>query len=126
MRNIVFAMALVICFVVPAVAADLNAVSGTHYSKRDDTKFLLLRNDGTFILKQRKDPPDRDNPFMEFSGKFELNGETLKLTIIDGDKVGTAEGKLKGSVFTDGQGEEWAKKSTESKDVVRPKRTRSY
>jgi len=118
MRNIVIAMALLICFAVPAVAADLNAVSGTYYSRRDDTKFLMLRPDATFVLKQRKDPPDKDNPFLELSGKFELNGETLKLILTDGR---TAEGKLKGNVFTDSQGEEWAKKPTEPKNVGRAK-----
>jgi hypothetical protein len=124
MRNIVFAMALLICFAVPAVAADLNAVSGTYYNKRDDTKFLTLRNDGSFTLKQRKDPPDKDDPFVEFSGKYQLNGETLKLTVGEGENAGTAEGKLKGSVFTDSQNEEWVKKSTEQKNVerVKPKR----
>jgi len=118
MRNAVIAMALLICFAVPAVGADLSAISGTYISQRDDTKFLMLRPDGTFLLKQRKDPPDRDNPFLEFSGKYEVNGEALKLILTDG---GSAEGKLKGIVFTDSQGEEWVKKSTEQKNVERIK-----
>ena len=118
MKNIVIAAALLICFAVPAIAADLNAVSGTYYSRRDNTKFLTLRPDSTFVLKQRKDPPDMDNPFVEFTGRYQLNGEALTLMLTDG---GTAEGKLKGLVFTDGQGEEWVKKSTDPKNVERPK-----
>jgi hypothetical protein len=118
MKNMIIAIAVLICFAVPAVAADLNAVSGTYVSQRDDTKFLMLRPDATFVLKQRKDPPDRDHPFVEFTGKYEISGEKLKLILADG---GTAEGKLSGNMFTDSQGEEWVRKPATPKNVERPK-----
>jgi hypothetical protein len=118
MRNIVFAMALLICFAVPGISADLSPVSGVYLSQRDDTQFLTLRPDATFVLKQRKTPPDKDKPFIEFSGNYQLNGETITLLLSDG---GTAEGQLKGSVFTDSQGDAWVKRNTEQQNVVRPK-----
>jgi hypothetical protein len=121
MRNIVFAMALLICFICLAprsFGADLSGVSGVYLCHTDDTQFLTLRQDATFVLRQRVKPPDKEKPFMEFTGKYQLNGETLTLILDDG---GIAEGQLKGSVFTDAQGDAWVKKSTEQKDVVRPK-----
>lgn len=117
MKNIVFALALLICFPVPSSAADLTPVSGTYFSRRDNTQFLMLRPDATFVLKQRKKPPDPDNPFIEVSGTYVLNGETIALKLQDG---GTAEGHIKGNVFTDGQDEPWIKKG-EEQNVVRPK-----
>jgi hypothetical protein len=118
MRNIVFAMALLICFAVPGIAADLNAVSGVYLSQRDNTQFLTLRPDATFFLKQRKMPPEKENPFIELSGKYELNGEKVTLILPDG---GTGQGELKANVFTDAQGDTWVKKATEPQNVVRPK-----
>ena len=117
MKNIVFALALLICFPVPSSAADLTSVSGTYFSQRDNTQFLLLRPDATFVLRQRKKPPNPDNPFTEFSGTYSLNGETITLQIPDG---GSAKGKIKGNVFTDSQDEPWVKKG-EEQNVVRPK-----
>jgi hypothetical protein len=117
MKNIVFALALLICFPVPSGAADLAPVSGTYFSHRDNTQFLTLRPDATFVLRQRKKPPDPDNPFIEFSGTYALNGETLTLRVDDGGK---ADGQLKGNVFTDGQNEQWIKKG-EEQNVARPK-----
>ncbi|MFZ0927875.1 MAG: hypothetical protein WAN11_04710 [Syntrophobacteraceae bacterium] len=118
MRNIVFALALLICFAVQSIAADLNVVSGVYLNKSDDTQFLTLRPDATFFIKQRKKPPDKENPFVEFSGKYELNEEQVTLILDDG-RIG--KGQLKGNVFTDGQGQMWVKKSEEEHNVVRPK-----
>jgi hypothetical protein len=117
MRYIVFALALLICFPALSSAVDLAPVSGTYFSQRDNTQFLTLRPDGTFVLKQRKKPPDPDNPFVEFSGSFAFNGDTVTLKLDDGGK---ADGHVKGDVFTDAQNEAWTKKG-EEKDVVRPK-----
>ncbi len=117
MKNIVFALALLICFPVLSSAVDLAPVSGTYFSQRDNTQFLTLRPDATFVLKQRKKPPDTDNPFIEFSGTYALNGETITLKLQDGGK---ADGHLKGNVFTDAQSEQWVKKG-EEQNVVRPK-----
>jgi hypothetical protein len=107
MRNIVFAMALLICFAVPGIAADLNAISSVYLSQRDNTQFLTLRPDATFFLKQRKMPPEKEDPFIEFSGKYELKWEKVTLILPDG---GTGQGQLQGDVLTDGQGETWVKK----------------
>ncbi len=117
MKNIVFALALLICFPVPGSAIDQAPVSGTYFSHRDNTQFLMLRPDATFVLRQRKKPPDPDNPFIELSGTYALNGETITLQTQDG---GSAKGQIKGNVFKDGQDEEWVKKG-EEQNVVRPK-----
>src|SRR5271169_3202576 len=98
MRNIILAIALLICLSVPGIAADLSGVTGVYLNQRDDTQFLTLRSDATFVLRQRKPQPDRNNPFIEFTGKYMLDGETLILMLDDGGK---AVGKLKGNVFTD-------------------------
>ncbi len=118
MRNIVFAMALLLCFAVQSIAADLTAVSGVYLNKADDTQFLTLRPDATFFIKQRKKPPDKENPFVEFSGKYAINEEQVTLVLDDGR---TGKGQLKGNVFTDGQGQMWVKKSEEERNVERPK-----
>lgn len=116
-------MALLICFAVPGIAADLKAISGVYLSQRDNTQFLKLRADATSFLKQRKMPSEKENPFIELSGKYELNWEKVTLILQDG---GTGHGQLKGNVFTDGQGETWVKKGTEQQNVVRPKYKPSY
>jgi len=118
MRNIVLAVALAICLSAPSIAADLNAVSGVYLNRSDDAQFLTLRPDATFFLRQKKSPPSKANPFVEFSGKYELNGETVTLILSDG---GMAQGQLQGNVFTDSQGSAWVKKGTEQqKPVVKP------
>jgi len=118
MRNIAFATTLLIFLTAPCMAADPSTVTGVYFCNRDETQFLTLRPDSSFVLRQRKKPPDKDNPFTEYSGKYVINGETLRLVLDDGRE---AEGQLKGNVFTDGQGVSWQKKSTEQPDVVRPK-----
>jgi len=118
MRSIVFAIALLMCWGVSCIAQDLSPVNGVYLSKRDDTQFLTLRQDSTFVLKQRKSPPDKNDPFVEYTGKYQLDGENIKLILDDG---GTAQGTVKGNIFTDGQGDIWVKKGTEQENVVRPK-----
>lgn len=118
MKSIVIVMALLFCFAAPSTAADLNSVSGTYYSAKDKTQFLTLRSDGTFTLKQRKSPPEADNPFIEFSGRYQLNGEKITLLLEDG---GGAEGQIQGPVFKDSQGDVWQKKAEGPQNVERPK-----
>ncbi len=120
MRSIVIAMALLICSSIPAIAAeaDVSPVVGVYLCQSDNTQFLTLRQDATFTLRQRKKPPDRNDPFVEFSGKFQVNGEMITLILDDGGK---ADGTLKANVFTDGQGDAWVKKGSEPKNVERPK-----
>jgi len=91
MRSIVFAIALLMCWGVSCIAQDLSPVNGVYLSKRDDTQFLTLRQDSTFVLKQRKSPPDKNDPFVEYTGKYQLDGENIKLILDDG---GTAQGKV--------------------------------
>jgi hypothetical protein len=123
MRRIVFAIALLIFSTCPAIAEDMSTVAGVYISKSDVTQFLTLRADATFVLRQRKKPPDRDEPFAEFTGNYLVNGGTITLTLEDGGK---AMGELKGNVFTDIQGEIWVKKDTTEHNVVRPKRQKLF
>ncbi len=118
MKKIVSGLILLIFWISPTLAADMSAVAGVYLNQRDDTQFLTLRPDASFVLRQRKKPPDKDNPFVEFNGNYEINGETISLKLADG---GQALGQLKGNVFTDGQGEIWVKRGTEQHNVTRPK-----
>jgi hypothetical protein len=56
-------------------------------------------------------PPEKENPFVEFSGKYELKWEKVTLILPDG---GTGQGQLQGDVFTDGQDETWVKKKEQN------------
>lgn len=116
MKRMAFAMALVICLAAPCIAADLNSVSGTYIYQPNNSEFLKLRPDATFVLKQKKTPPDSKKPFVKFSGKYELNGETITLKTSDG---GTAKGQLRGNVFTDNQGKKWVKKEPDREKEVK-------
>ena len=117
MRYIVFAMAVAVCFTAPSIAADLSGVSGVYLSRLNDSQFLTLRPDGTFFLRQKRTPPAKINPFIEFSGNYELNGETVILMLPNG---GTAQGQLRGNIFTDSQGAVWVKRGTEQQKPVKP------
>ena len=116
-------MALLIFSTGTAIAQGLSTATGVYISSSDVTQFLTLRPDSTFVLRQRKKPPDKDEPFAEFTGNYLINGETITLTLSDGGK---AMGELKGNVFTDIQGQTWIKKGTEEKNVVRPKNKKWY
>jgi hypothetical protein len=118
MRNIALATALLVLLTCPCIAADVSGLAGVYFCHRDETQFLTLRADSTFVLRQRKKPPDKDEPFVEVNGTYILNGEILQLLIDEGK---SAQGNLKGTVFTDAQGDVWEKKSTEPQNVVRPK-----
>jgi hypothetical protein len=123
MKNAVFATLLLICFAGVSIAADPASVAGTYISQRDNKQFITLYPDSTFHIKQRKKPADLDNPFIEISGKYILDGETLKLMLDDG---GTASGQLKANTFEDTQGDKWVKPGTEEQNMERPKRHRNY
>jgi hypothetical protein len=118
MRNIVLAAMLLIFSSISCFAQDSTGISGVYLCKRDDTQFLTLRQDETFVLKQRKKPANKENPFIEFTGTYKLDGETLTLTLDDGKM---AKGQIKGNVFTDGQGDTWIKRDPNQQNVVRPK-----
>ncbi|MGC9964794.1 MAG: hypothetical protein ABSE08_05265 [Syntrophobacteraceae bacterium] len=123
MKNAAIATALLICFTISSFAADLSSASGTYINKRDKTQFITFYPDATFHLKQRKQPPDVENPFIELSGKYELNGETVKFILQDG---GTGTGQLKANAFMDGQGDIWVKQGTDDQGVQRPKRHKYF
>lgn len=123
MKNAILVIAFLVCFTGSSVAADFTAASGTYISQKDNKEVLILYPDATFHLKQRKKPPDIDNPFIELSGKYELTGETVKLILQDG---GTGTGQLKGNVFQDTQGDMWIKQTDVQQNVQRPRRQRIY
>ena len=88
---------------------------GTYISKQDSKEYLSLYPDGAFMLKQRKSPPDLENPFMEISGRYAISGETLTLKLTDG---GEASGKLKDQKFVDSDGTIWVKQGSEKPKPV--------
>ncbi len=121
MKRILCAVALLLYFTASSFAADYSSVAGNYISKSDKTQILTLSANGTFFLKQRKNPPDVDHPFIEISGQFQIDGEKLILGLKDGR---ACVGKLVGNTFDDGEGDKWVKEGTEQQNVERPKRTR--
>ncbi len=102
--------------------ADPSSVAGTYLNKDDSKQYLILHADGSFVLKQRTQPPDPLNPFTEISGKFVIIGDDLTLNTSDG---GQASAKLKNNTFEDSDGKAWVKEgSEEPSKVERPKRQR--
>ena len=96
-------------------AEERTTIHGTYISSRDSKEYLSLQPNGTFMLKQRKMPPDLENPFMEINGRYGLSGESLTLTLTDG---GEASGKLKDNKFEDSDGVIWVKQGSEKPKPV--------
>lgn len=120
MRTILIAVALMFALTGLSIAAEeQQSIYGIYVSKGDSKEYLSLLSDGSFSLKQRKKPPDMNDPFEELRGRYQLSGETLTLELEDG---GEATGKLKDNKFEDGDGQVWVKQGTEKpKPVERPK-----
>jgi hypothetical protein len=85
-----------------------SAVSGTYINKADK-EYLTLNPDGTFHLKLRKRPVDPDNPFINATGRYLVNGNDIQLELDDG---GEASGKMQGTTFVDNEGKAWMKEGT--------------
>lgn len=119
MRKI--ALACILCFVLatPCYSDDQPSVHGNYINKQDNKEYLTLYPDRTFHLKQRTKPADISKPFMELSGKYEIQGEDITLKLSDG---GEASGKLKDNTFEDSDGGSWVKEGTERFKLERPKR----
>jgi hypothetical protein len=114
------ATAVLLSAVLCCIAADVPPVTGTYISKDDPKEYLSLYPDGTFFLKQRKQIPDIEAPFREYTGKYRIIGEDIKLETSDG---GESSGKLKGNTFEDSQGRPWVKQGSEPpRPVERAKR----
>ncbi len=119
MKTAAFALFLLFATVGLCLSAEDQVIHGTYVSKGDPKEYFSLYPDGTFILKQRRNPPDIENPFIELSGKYTVSGETLKLILNDG---GEASGKLKENKFEDQSSTIWTKQGTEKpKPLDRPK-----
>ncbi len=119
MKTAVFALFLLFAMTGLCVSAEDQSVHGTYLNKGDPKEYFTLYPDGTFVLKQRKNPPDIENPFIEMNGKYTISGESLKLILNDG---GAASGKFKDLKFEDQSGTMWVKQGSEKpKPLDRPK-----
>lgn len=120
MKGILFAV--LFTFVATGICLDAAAQSdqiGTYINKKDSKEYITFSVGGTFYLKQHTTPFDPNKPFMEVTGKYEKNGDTITLKLPDG---GEATGTMKGSTFEDSAGVSWAKEGSDDKKVERPKR----
>jgi hypothetical protein len=106
MRKITLVLATFLLLTVSfSFAASDSTVSGTYINKVDK-EYLTLNPDGTFHLKLRKRPADPDNPFINATGKYRVNGNDIQLDLDDG---GEASGKMQGTTFVDNEGKSWTK-----------------
>lgn len=123
-RAILLAMAVVCAFLFSIPVHADEPVYGTYINKDNPREYLTLKSDMTFFLKQQKKPLDIEHPYMELSGTFVMNGETIQLTLQDG---GVATAKVADGVFEDGSGSPWLKqgfKPKMDKELGPPKRTK--
>jgi hypothetical protein len=118
MKSIILATLFVFIATGICLAGDPSSISGTYINKSDNKEYLVLSADGSFHLKQRKFPPELDNPFIEVSGRFESSGDTITLKLADGGE-GTVT--IKDNTIDDGNGKTWVKEGSEHKTVERPK-----
>ncbi|MEM5789247.1 MAG: hypothetical protein AAGU11_18185 [Syntrophobacteraceae bacterium] len=123
MKAVAVALALLFGMVGICVSADIPSSYGTYISKKDSKEYLTLDPQGTFVLKQRKVPPEMSNPFVELTGRYAISGDDLTLILSDG---GEATGKLKGNTFVDSEGTPWIKQGSETFDLQRPKRLKTF
>ncbi|HQN18169.1 MAG TPA: hypothetical protein PKV86_03480 [Syntrophobacteraceae bacterium] len=106
MKRIGFAAAVFVLLAFSfGFAGPESTVSGTYVNKAEK-EYLTLYPDGTFHLKLRKRSPDLDNPFINASGKYKVNGEEITLELQDG---GEASGRIQGDRFIDNEGVAWMK-----------------
>ncbi|MFZ2446612.1 MAG: hypothetical protein WAW37_09650 [Syntrophobacteraceae bacterium] len=125
MRTTILAVVLFFALAGFCMSAEEPTIPGTYVSKQDSKEYLALYPDGTFILKQRKKPPEIENPFVEIPGKYRIVGEDITLTLTDG---GEAIGKIKDNKFEDAGGAIWVKQGSEkATGPIRPtKRLKTF
>jgi hypothetical protein len=90
------------------LAGSEPSVSGTYVNKANK-EYLTLYPDGTLHLKLRNRSAAPDNPFIEYSGRYTVTGEDIRLELGDG---GEASGKIQGNAFVDNEGISWVKEGT--------------
>jgi hypothetical protein len=76
--------------------------AGKYINEKNANDYLELKADGTFLLQARRDGQARS-----VSGKYEIEGTQITLTISSGQPV---RGKLEGKTFVDDGGNRWTKR----------------
>ena len=78
------------------------SAAGKYINEKNANDYLELKADGTFLLQERRDGQARS-----VSGKYEIEGTQITLTIGSGQPV---RGKLEGKTFVDDGGNRWTKR----------------
>lgn len=73
-----------------------SSVGKYQYEKKPQD-FTELKSDGTCVISQGQ---------KTYTGKYEINGKSLKLTLNTGDVV---TGSIEGKTITDNEGQHWVK-----------------
>jgi hypothetical protein len=74
-----------------------NSNVGKYQYEKNPQDFTELKKDGTCLIRQGQGT---------FTGKYEINGKALKLTLNTGDVV---SGSIDGKTITDNEGQHWVK-----------------
>lgn len=123
MRRILLTLAFLVCMAGAGAAAELTDIAGRYISKQEPKEYIMLYADGTFHLKQRRVPASIENPFMEVSGRFRVEGDSVVLMLSSDNKgEATAMLKLQRNTMEDDEGTKWVKEGSEHKPVERAKR----
>ena len=115
MKRILIALAILVCLAGTCIGQDLASVTGTYVSKKDSKEYMRLELNSTFVIRQRKVPPNVESPFEEISGKYSIKGDKITFSLPDG---GEASGTLKDNTFEDAQGTKWVKEGTEQRQML--------
>lgn len=74
-----------------------NTNVGKYQYEKNPQDYTELKSDGTCLIQQGKG---------SYAGKYEINGNKLKLTLNTGDVV---TGNIEGKTITDNEGQHWVK-----------------
>jgi hypothetical protein len=79
-----------------------DSAGGKYFNEKNVNDYIELKADGTFLLQER-----RDGQAHSASGKYEIEGTQITLTVGSGQAV---RGKLEGKTFVDDGGNRWTKR----------------